>query len=73
MKTNQLKILEELQVHTKLLQEIYKQQLNPWKGVIQPNCCPPHNFIPFAYAGGWAGSMPPPNMKCTKCLMETNF
>jgi hypothetical protein len=32
MKTNQLKILEELQAQTKLLQEIYKQLLNPWTG-----------------------------------------
>ena len=50
MKTNQLKILEELQVHTKLLQEIYKQQLNPWKGVIAPNCCPPHDFADYNYS-----------------------
>lgn len=33
MKTNQFEeILEELQVQTKLLQEIYKQMLNPWVG-----------------------------------------
>ena len=35
--------------------------------------CPPHNMIDYHYAGSWAGSVPPPNKKCTKCLMETYF
>src|SRR3990167_9123648 len=35
--------------------------------------CPPHNFIPYHFVGGWGGSVPPPNMKCTKCLSEQYF
>ena len=35
--------------------------------------CPPHNFIPHRYVGNWGGSVPPPNMKCTKCLLEQYF
>lgn len=35
--------------------------------------CPPHNMVPFVYLGQWAATVSPPNMKCTKCLMETRF
>lgn len=35
--------------------------------------CPPHNFIPYSFVGAWGSTMPPPNMKCTKCLLTTNF
>lgn len=35
--------------------------------------CPPHNFIPCQYEGSWGGSVPPPNMKCTKCLLTERF
>ncbi len=35
--------------------------------------CPPHNLIPYQYQGAWSASVPPPNMKCTKCLLETRF
>lgn len=35
--------------------------------------CPPHNMIPFNYVGSWSASVPPPNMKCTKCLMTDRF
>lgn len=31
--------------------------------------CPPHNLIDHGYEGAWAGSVPPPNKICTKCLM----
>lgn len=31
--------------------------------------CPPHNFVPYQYQGTWGGSVPPPTMRCTKCLM----
>ena len=35
--------------------------------------CPPHNLIDFHFAGMWGGSTPPPNKKCTKCLIELYF
>lgn len=35
--------------------------------------CPPHNLIDFAYTEPWAASVPPPNKKCTKCLLEVRF
>ena len=35
--------------------------------------CPPHNMIPYDYEGTWGGSVPPPNMKCTKCLLTDRF
>lgn len=35
--------------------------------------CPPHVMIPFTYVGSWSASVPPPNSKCTKCLLETRF
>jgi len=35
--------------------------------------CPPHNLIPYHYEGAWGGSVSPPNMKCTKCLIELRF
>ena len=35
------------------------------------NGCPPHNMIPFQYQGTWGGSIPPPTMKCTKCLITS--
>lgn len=33
------------------------------------NGCPPHNFVPYQYQGTWGGSVSPPTMRCTKCLM----
>lgn len=35
--------------------------------------CPPHDFADFVYTQPWAGSVPPPNKKCKKCLLETHF
>ena len=35
--------------------------------------CPPHNFVDYVYPQPWAASVPPPNKRCTKCLMETRF
>lgn len=35
--------------------------------------CPPHNLIDFTVAGTWSASVPPPNKKCTKCLLEVRF
>lgn len=37
------------------------------------NGCPPHNMIDYDYVGGWSSSIPPPNKKCTKCLLEVRF
>lgn len=37
------------------------------------NTCPPHNLIDFTYQGAWSGLVPPPNKKCTKCLLEMRF
>lgn len=42
-------------------------------GKEEEKTCPPHNMIDYHFAGAWGGSTPPPNKKCTKCLMETNF
>lgn len=35
--------------------------------------CPPHNFVPYTFEGAWGGSVPPPNMRCTKCLLTERF
>lgn len=37
------------------------------------NGCPPHNMIPYTQTGAWGASVPPPNMKCTKCLITDRF
>lgn len=33
--------------------------------------CPPHNMVPHAYRGLWGGSVPPPTMICTRCLITS--
>lgn len=35
--------------------------------------CLPHSMVPYAYLGAWGGTMPVPNMRCTKCLMTAHF
>lgn len=35
--------------------------------------CPPHNLVDFNYVEQWGASVPPPNKKCTKCLIEVRF
>ena len=37
------------------------------------NGCPPHNFTPHQYQGGWGATTPTPNMKCIKCLATEYF
>lgn len=39
----------------------------------QKSACPPHNMADYHFTGAWGGTQPPPNKKCTKCLLETNF
>lgn len=48
-------------------------KLNELIDEVNKNGCPPHNLIPYHYEGSWSASVPPPNMRCTKCLMETRF
>lgn len=43
------------------------------KQELAEKCCPPHNMIPHTQTGAWSASVPPPNMKCTKCLMTERF
>lgn len=45
----------------------------PKKVIEEMKSCPPHNLIDYHFVGNWAGSVPPPNKKCTKCLMELYF
>lgn len=35
--------------------------------------CPPHDLADYTYVGGWSASVPPPNKKCKKCLLEVRF
>lgn len=47
-----------------------------WPAISKPSDmpeCPPHNLIDYNFTGAWSASVPPPNKKCTKCLMETRF
>ena len=56
-----------------MLQEEDKPHMGGSGGSRNTESCPPHNFIPFQYEGGWGASVPPPNMKCTKCLSTERF
>lgn len=42
-------------------------------GGTKNDSCPPHNFVDYHYEGAWGGSTPPPNKKCTKCLLTERF
>ncbi len=53
--------------------EILAEKINELIDERNKPSCPPHNFIPYLYEGMWGASMPPPNMKCTKCLMTDRF